>query len=222
MTLSKASILVGAVSIILSGCSALDIKHSCPLPDSCAPIHDVYEAALKDEKPDGFTVYSINKKNNVSSGSDIDSIDDDVVFGGTDIASKEKKEKKKEKKVFKHGVTPGIDAHGAVWHPPQPYWVWLAHWVDDTGVLHSGSYAWFTSKGYWTIDGVRVETSAQLDLLNEERADFEPAFIPDAPMIGPGQTDPSFSLQDAARDIKGAIQEIKTTDEQQNQGQMRQ
>ncbi len=202
---------------MLSGCSSMKTKHSCPLPESCAPIHDVYESATKDESPSGFTVYPkalyMEKRDEDMVGALLEG-DGRSQSGGSTRTSSQKGGKAKPKKVkkirFSQGVTPGIDANGAVWHPPQPYWVWLAHWVDETGVLHSGSYAWFTSKGYWTIDGVRVETSAQLNADDEERADFEPAFIPDAP-VGTAQGaagSPSFSAKSMARELRGAMEEF--------------
>lgn len=155
--------------------------HDCPIPNACSPLKTVYEASVSDEGSIGYSVLdsdNIDKKENNSTVS---------VNEGFDLVSNDSEKQKRpsvERKELASPLNSGFKAGEAEWHPPVPYQVWLAPWVDRKGILNSGQYSWFTSKGYWTIEGIKVSHVHENGFESSEEIEFEPTWQGNPKTIG--------------------------------------
>jgi len=141
-----------SASFILSGTGCSSVKFSCPYGESCADITDIYHGSLSDHNPKGWSVTNdptLDKKSNNSNNQN-----NDLSILDEDFSNKNSNDKKNKslitKKKLKEIQTDSLQ--GAVYHPAKPYQIWL---FDSTHILHSGSYAWFTTPSYWTYGGFR-------------------------------------------------------------------
>ena len=123
-----------ALLLVLGGCASVS-KHTCPIPEACAPVQRTLERAEADTSESGWVVggAAAAKTQGEAEGGD-----------GREAAAP------------RHPA-PVVEPGGEVpvYEPPRPWRAWLAPWVDDQGGLHSGQYVWFTTPGAWVYLGRR-------------------------------------------------------------------
>ena len=187
----KKNLFLMAIIFSIGGCSTT--KFSCPYGESCADITDIYKAAKTDPNPKGWSVTkdpTREKSNeNTASFDDLDEIDGYMDNSSMNEAvAKNKAIVKVKKSKLK---TPQKDAlSAAVFHPEKPYQIWLAPWIDSNKILHSGSYAWFTTPSYWTYAGEMVSNNNVSSASNADEGvdfDIEP-YYKEGPAPSPNNT----------------------------------
>ncbi|HEY9017683.1 TraV family lipoprotein [Thiomicrospira sp.] len=152
-------------ALVASGCSS-NGKFSCPYGESCAPIDKVYESSINDTSTESWSVW----------GNEYDLITQDNWACSKSGNQCDKSKTKPTEKTVSLALPFADSLPGAVYHPPKPHKVWLAPWQDKSGVLHSGSYAWFTTPSYWTYAGVRMDQEGMTSQSDRE-FDVEPAYF---------------------------------------------
>jgi hypothetical protein len=182
--LARKSIILAIGAVVLSGCSSQP-EYRCSIPEACAPVHENYDLATKDETKDGWVSEGadpslppgVEPKEEESSQDE----DDDGWFSGWFSSDSEEERRAKLQPV----MSGEVDVHsGPVFVPPRPHRIWLAHWKGEAGELNSGNYTYLTTPGYYHYMGEKylalpygVESgqSAQAETFNGiPRATFSP------------------------------------------------
>jgi hypothetical protein len=210
--LLKTVLAMSVSGVVLSGCASQP-DYRCEIPEACAPVHENYDLAIKDEQLDGW----------VSDGADpslppgvepkeeeSDSDDNgnggwfNSWFGGDDS----------NKQDLAPIAQAEVDVHGgAVFVPPRPHRIWLDHWKGEGGELNSGNYTYLTTPGYYIYMGERYmalpygvssDGSAAVDTFNGiPRATFSPVRPDDLGFDSIESDRPSGVLDDMVQPTTG-------------------